>query len=324
MSEETMKPNELSDPGDFENLTQDDYDVFFGQSQEAWKKAKRVGKELENFKQFQQREYDPESGFNYFLNNLAPGLQQTVFGASQPLAQATASAEQHVVGQTMRDFDTMSGNQIGYGGKDPRIFAEAIGGVRSQFQQQLMGQQTSMLGNLLGIGLQSAPQQFQAQTDMYNRYGLASRQQKLDALQGAAGAYTGLYSGATAGMDASSNWYTPTYGDSDFDKYGYPWIEAFGEGTMDLGFSLLETALGSALMSDESLKEDIIHIKDEEFKEALGVYPVVFRWKSDKSLDYGVVAQELARVHPEMVLTNKQGLMLVRYDLIKEALNGST
>lgn len=312
---ETLEPNEISDPDDFFNMTEDEYDWFYGQAQEGAAGLKDIAGQLANFKEFQQERYDPTEGFNFFLNNLAPGLQNLTMSATSPFNKAINQMAEDSVGNTRRQLDVMFGNQIGYGGEDQNRAARAIGQQYNQAMGTITGQQLGTFQQLAGIGLQQAPQQYQAANQMYNQFGLASREQRLNALQGAGSMYSNLMGNAASGMDASSNWYTPTYGDSDFDKYIFPTIT-------ELSGSILGGVISA--LSDERLKKNIIHIKDEAFKAALGIYPVVFKWKSTDELCYGVVAQELAEVHPELVLTNDNGYMMVRYDLIKEALNGNS
>ncbi len=65
--------------------------------------------------------------------------------------------------------------------------------------------------------------------------------------------------------------------------------------------------------SDETLKRNITTISSS-IQNILKVVPVNYYWKKNKSeLQTGVIAQELQKVYPELVTTDKDGKLAVRY-----------
>jgi hypothetical protein len=221
--------NEVGDSSNVENLTQDAYDLYGEQSQYAYEQLGDVANMLKNFEAFKQREYDPTAGFGFFTNTLAPQLQGLTIGATNPLGQALQNTQQYNMYNAQRQLENMFGNQLGYGGQDANRAARTFGEIGARSTQEMLGAQTGMFSQLAGIGLQQAPSQFQAATDMYNRYGLQSRQQRLAALQGAGDMWSNAYGTATSGQTASYNAWEPTYVED-------PWN--------DFGTNLLQTTLG--------------------------------------------------------------------------------
>jgi hypothetical protein len=67
-------------------------------------------------------------------------------------------------------------------------------------------------------------------------------------------------------------------------------------------------------MSDERLKKDITPIAGKEALDAiLKLNGYTYKWAGDNSVDSGVLAQEVAEVLPELVLSTEDGVMLVKY-----------
>ncbi len=64
--------------------------------------------------------------------------------------------------------------------------------------------------------------------------------------------------------------------------------------------------------SDESLKTKVVPLKSAT-ENLLKIQGVSFEWKNGGRKDIGVVAQEVAKVYPELTRT-KDGLMQVDYD----------
>ena len=65
--------------------------------------------------------------------------------------------------------------------------------------------------------------------------------------------------------------------------------------------------------SDRRLKNDI-HPISHALDKLLAIKGVQFSWKQDGRADMGVVAQNVAEVFPDVVSTNKDGMMAVEYD----------
>lgn len=64
--------------------------------------------------------------------------------------------------------------------------------------------------------------------------------------------------------------------------------------------------------SDESLKTKVVPLKSAT-ENLLKIQGVTFEWKDGGRKDIGVIAQEVAKVYPELTRT-KDGLMQVDYD----------
>lgn len=64
--------------------------------------------------------------------------------------------------------------------------------------------------------------------------------------------------------------------------------------------------------SDESLKTNVIPLKSST-EQLLKIHGVSFEWKNGARKDIGVVAQDVAKVYPELT-RNKDGLMQVDYN----------
>ncbi len=64
--------------------------------------------------------------------------------------------------------------------------------------------------------------------------------------------------------------------------------------------------------SDESLKTKVVPLRSAT-DNLLKIRGVTFEWKSDGRNDIGVIAQDVAKVYPELTRT-KEGLMQVDYD----------
>lgn len=65
-------------------------------------------------------------------------------------------------------------------------------------------------------------------------------------------------------------------------------------------------------LSDETFKENFKHIDDSfSILEKINTYS--FDWKDNKTKSYGVIAQEIEKIMPELVKTNKAGWKTVAY-----------
>jgi hypothetical protein len=65
-------------------------------------------------------------------------------------------------------------------------------------------------------------------------------------------------------------------------------------------------------LSDVSFKENFKSIDDSfDILDKINTYS--FDWKDDKTKSYGVIAQELEKIMPELVKTNGSGLKTVAY-----------
>ena len=65
-------------------------------------------------------------------------------------------------------------------------------------------------------------------------------------------------------------------------------------------------------LSDIQYKESLEKIEDP-FKILEMIDPVKFRWKDNGSISYGVIAQELEKIMPELVRSNDSGQKTVHY-----------
>ena len=67
--------------------------------------------------------------------------------------------------------------------------------------------------------------------------------------------------------------------------------------------------------SDLKLKDDIVSIDIDKTNELFNLNPVSFRFKSDtqKKIHYGLIAQEIEKIYPELVGNNDLGHKTVNY-----------
>ncbi len=65
-------------------------------------------------------------------------------------------------------------------------------------------------------------------------------------------------------------------------------------------------------VSDGRLKKDV-HTLEDALERLLKVRGVKYRWKRDGSVDYGLIAQDVAEVYPELVRMNDDGMLAVEY-----------
>jgi hypothetical protein len=68
------------------------------------------------------------------------------------------------------------------------------------------------------------------------------------------------------------------------------------------------------LTSDARKKYSVRSLDSESsLRKICSIRPVSFRWRSDRTLDEGFLAQELREVYPELVITNPDGSLSVKY-----------
>jgi len=67
--------------------------------------------------------------------------------------------------------------------------------------------------------------------------------------------------------------------------------------------------------SDERLKENIVEIETKKIDEILTLNPIHFSYKNDpkNKLHYGVLAQDVEKIYPELVEENNFGYKTVNY-----------
>lgn len=121
---------------------------------------------------------------------------------------------------------------------------------------------------------------------------LAGRNQNINEMQSVTGQATSQLptsSTQVAGTDVAG--ITNTAYQNDLNSYNQSQSDLMG-GLFGLG----QAAIG--LFSDKRLKEDI----EETGEEVAGVPVKSWRWKSDGRSDVGVIAQDVERKHPELVM----------------------
>lgn len=75
------------------------------------------------------------------------------------------------------------------------------------------------------------------------------------------------------------------------------------------------TAESICTTSDKRLKENIEEITMEKISDKINeLKPVTFNWLNRKEINYGLIAQEVEKVLPGLVSTNKQGIKSIQYD----------
>lgn len=67
--------------------------------------------------------------------------------------------------------------------------------------------------------------------------------------------------------------------------------------------------------SDERLKQNIKEISQEKMDDLFTLNPIIFNYKNDKTnkIHYGVLAQDVEKVFPELVQDNMSGYKTVNY-----------
>lgn len=101
----------------------------------------------------------------------------------------------------------------------------------------------------------------------------------------------------------------------NFQPTGFQWDFEQNVGGISGSFSTTDNIyIGGTLLqySDIRLKKDINNITNsiDIVKQIQGVQ---FNWISNQKHDYGVIAQQMQKVLPESVITQKQGLKRVNY-----------
>lgn len=67
------------------------------------------------------------------------------------------------------------------------------------------------------------------------------------------------------------------------------------------------------LSSDKNLKKNIVELEEQETVENIKkLRPVEFKWKKTNESDIGVIAQDLQKVYPKLVLKNPEGTLSVK------------
>ena len=89
-------------------------------------------------------------------------------------------------------------------------------------------------------------------------------------------------------------------------------VNLFGSVTINGRDLEAELALGKSLPSDENLKENI-HTIEEPLKKVSALRGVTFDFKEDKQKQIGVIAQEVEKVIPEVVVDRPDGYKGVQY-----------
>jgi hypothetical protein len=139
---------------------------------------------------------DPTAGFNYFLNNLAPGLQNLTSATTNPFVQSLFGQADVQAGQAVQDvLSQFSGQNALYSGAALNRALTEAGNVRGNFLGQALGAQTNLAGGLLGGGLQAA-------AGLFPQTSLAQRGQGLDFATSLLGLGGGL---------AAPEYYAPSY-----------------------------------------------------------------------------------------------------------------
>jgi hypothetical protein len=68
------------------------------------------------------------------------------------------------------------------------------------------------------------------------------------------------------------------------------------------------------LTSDERAKKNIVSLDTGDALEKIcRIRPVSFDWRASGRADDGVIAQELQKIYPELVVTNPDGSLSVKY-----------
>lgn len=67
--------------------------------------------------------------------------------------------------------------------------------------------------------------------------------------------------------------------------------------------------------SDGRLKKDVKNIR-QALTKIKKLRPVTYRWKSNDEMDQGLIAQEVQKVYPELVLENDRGFLSVNYIML--------
>jgi len=138
--------------------------------------------------------------------------------------------------------------------------------------------------------------------------------------QGATGWYSESYGGGWYMQDSTwirSYGSKPVYMSNGLDTGAASGIGCGG----GLGGSYILQVCGSAgvgaaafyYTSDSSLKKDIVNL-DGSLEKVLKLQGVSFSWKEDGSKNIGVIAQDVEKIYPELVNTDKKtGLKSVEY-----------
>ena len=140
------------------------------------------------------------------------------------------------------------------------------------------------------------------------------------------GGWTGIGNGGTLANPTSPN---PTaifqvFAPSDYPNQTVGIIPSkFGTAPNDwpMGWSGLSTNdivcssvkyTGLVARSDRRLKNTINSIKDESISKLLSLNPVTYYWNSgeDHNLQYGLIAQDVEKVFPEMVTTGTDNMQI--------------
>jgi prepilin-type N-terminal cleavage/methylation domain-containing protein len=75
-------------------------------------------------------------------------------------------------------------------------------------------------------------------------------------------------------------------------------------------------APGFLVYSDESLKERVTPISKKDYEKVDLLEAVRFQWRANNEEEFGFIAQDVKKIFPELVTTDKQGKMFVAYQKI--------
>lgn len=102
------------------------------------------------------------------------------------------------------------------------------------------------------------------------------------------------------------------------DVVGSARFSAVGSGTYSNDLNLTSDGTLTTSSSDIRLKENLVELTDSEvLSKVLQLQTYTFDWKQNGAHDYGMVAQEVAQVFPQITFTNKtDGFMGINYSRV--------
>jgi hypothetical protein len=107
---------------------------------------------------------------------------------------------------------------------------------------------------------------------------------------------------------------TPSY---QLDVYYNDYVDTVASFASRNGTCTIDVAKGLDCSSDERLKKDVVSIDStDSLSKILALRPINFRWNSqstDERKHFGLIAQELETVFPELVSTDNNGYRTVAY-----------
>ncbi len=102
------------------------------------------------------------------------------------------------------------------------------------------------------------------------------------------------------------------------DVVGSARFSAVGSGTYSNDLNLTSDGTLTTSSSDIRLKENLVELTDSEvLSKVLQLQTYTFDWKQNGAHDYGMVAQEVAQIFPQITFTNKtDGFMGINYSRV--------